>query len=505
MKYKILSLSILMVSASLSAENSKNLILYKDIAQYSEKSSINLKNETILLLNDSALLDTFNVVILDSKGGMINLNSVEIHEVDENNLFKLNKNKEVFVNGKKYILSENGKGFIKLINEEGLMTFIPKDKIKEIAFSNNVDNNYHIVKIGTPKINKEADILFSYSLGNIDWKPKYNIYIGEERLQLDYNVEISNKTLNSFENVNVFFEQENFTRHYTEFNTYNNDGLFNKEYNIVANYDEGTVNKSNKEGGDNSFLDMEALEVDYNAAYIKKRDSINSFSLNKKINIPSNTKVLYPYIDSKVMNYAKKNTLQVDEIMHIGSTYIPSNTIIINNENGIPINNGIARKFSGKKEEPNKLIGEVSLLKSSEKEDVKIVIGNNYGINVKVKSIAMSEKYMIPISMNIIDALSNKREVKEIYLNIKEITIDIKNIGNEKNISFLSDDLISSSDLEKIKSEISKINNKSDSKENAEIKIEKIKKLLSKEIEVNLNKKNINGYKIYRLSMFNTY
>lgn len=197
MKYTLIALSVLF-SSSLLAEN-KNLTFYKDLTHYKESKKVNLNEKVFITLTDTAVLDTFNVA-LKHNNELLEPKSIEIHPKNEENIFKLNKNQIVFINGKKYTLVENGKGFIKVRNENNLVTFIPKHKIDEISFTNDVNSTTHIAQVISYEDYTDVDMSFSYALGEMSWKPKYNIYLkGDGVLNLDYNIEINNETLNSFD------------------------------------------------------------------------------------------------------------------------------------------------------------------------------------------------------------------------------------------------------------------------------------------------------------------
>lgn len=110
MKYTLIALSVLF-SSSLIAEN-KNLTFYKDLTHYKESKKVNLNEKVFITLTDTAVLDTFNVA-LKHNNKLLEPKSIEIHPKNEENIFKLNKNQTVFINGKKYTLVENGKGLLK--------------------------------------------------------------------------------------------------------------------------------------------------------------------------------------------------------------------------------------------------------------------------------------------------------------------------------------------------------------------------------------------------------
>ena len=116
----------------------------------------------------------------------------------EENIFKLNKGKTVYINGTQYTLMENGKGFIKVRNTNNLVTFIPKSKIDIIAFTNDVDATSHIAQIIPDEKHGKVEMSFSYALGEVSWKPKYDMYIKDaDTVQMDYNIEINNEFLSS--------------------------------------------------------------------------------------------------------------------------------------------------------------------------------------------------------------------------------------------------------------------------------------------------------------------
>lgn len=500
MKYSLLFVSMLL-SGNLLAE-AKNLTFYKDLTHYKEMKKVDLNEKVYITLSDTAVLDTFNVSLKHNEE-LLTPKSVEIHPKNEENIFKLNKNKKVFINEKEYTLIQNGKGFIKVRNPEGYVTFIPKHKIEEISFTNDVDSTSHIAQVVPYDNFKNVDMAFSYALGEMSWKPKYDVYLKEKgKLQFDYNIEINNESLNSFEDVQVIFMLEEISRYYDDFTSSKNGGLFDFEQHIIHShyhYREENTRVYDSEGFDQFGFDRDGFNKEgYNASAISRNvvsselyDGKRGFSFSNLVDVPAKSKTLYPFKNALEMNYEKENNLFVDKSMEKESVYVPSSEIEIKNETGITISEGVMRIFSGDKGYDSIVIKEFALQGNKGDEDLKVSLGENFSVKAKVMDVEKNKfKYHIQDSLSIA-MLKNWSSYQSAWkIELDTITFNVTNEANEKSITLNNQMLVKEENLEKVLNILNKVNNESDSKERTEKVIEEIKELTSKEIELNLEKEN---------------
>jgi hypothetical protein len=511
MKYKLLFLSVLLSATTLSAESLKNLTFYKDLTHYKEQQTVNLNEKVYLSLSDTAVLDTFNVS-LKKDGKLLEPKSIEIHPKNEENIFKLNKNQTVYVNEKEYTLIENGKGFIKLKNKNGLVTFIPKHKIEEISFTNDINSSSHIAQVVPYEKHEEVELAFSYALGEMSWKPKYDIYLkNKTHIQLDYNIEINNDTLSSFEDVNVVFMLEEISRYYNDFTSSKNGGLFDFEQHIIHShyyYDKRVKKGFDKNGFNRAGFNAEGYDKDGYNMNGYDRNSVSStlfdgkrgFSFSNIVDVPAKSKTLYPFKNAIEMSYEKTNTVYLSNSAKKKSVYVPTSSIAIKNDTGITMSKGVVRVFSGDKGFDSTVIKEFSLNGNKGNEDLKVSLGDNYSIKVNVldnKEVLKSEYKMSDImdSFN----LKSNRILSGWDFEVKELDLSIINEDGEKELTLSNHKFIKEDKKEELFGMLNILNNKSDSKTEAFENSKKINKLLTNEIKIDLSEKKETTKKVYIL------
>jgi hypothetical protein len=510
MKYKLLFLSVLLSATSVSAESLKNLTFYKDLTHYKEQKTVNLNEKVYLSLSDTAVLDTFNVS-LKKDGELLEPRSIEIHPKNEENIFKLNKNQTVYVNEKEYTLIENGKGFIKLKNQEGLVTFIPKNKIEEISFTNDINSSSHIAKVVPYDKHEEVELAFSYALGEMSWKPKYDIYLkNKDFVQLDYNIEINNETLSSFEDVNVVFMLEEISRYYNDFTSSKNGGLFDFEQHIVHShyyYNQKDMEGSGRVYDETGFDQFGYNKEGFNAVGLSRNvvsstlfDGKRGFSFSNIVDIPAKSKTLYPFKNAIEMSYEKKNTVDLPETSKAKSVYVPTSSIEIKNNTGITLSEGVVRIFSGDKGFDSTVIKEFALNGNKGSEDLEVSLGDNYSIKVNVssnKEIIKSD-YKISDIMDSFD-FNSSRKLSGWELSVKELDLSIINEDNERDLILSNQNFINEDKKEELLGMLALLNKTSDNKTTAFNNQKKLDKLLVKEIKMDLTGKKEVNKKVYVL------
>lgn len=394
-KFKYIAGCILLgiSTSSLAATANKELTFYKDLTHYKENQVIESISNEYIPLSDTAVLDTFNVSLIQD-GKDLGYRTLTIHPKNEENIFKLNKNKIVFINDTEYTLVENGKGFIKVLNDKGMVTFIPKNRIESISFTNDVNATTHIAQIQTESDYKDVDMTFSYALGEMSWKPKYDIYLTtDDKLHLDYNIEINNDSLTSFEDVKLTFMLENITRYYNEFESSNNGGLFDTQ-NIVLQIPNINTHQTvydtdgyDREGYDQYGFNKSgfAKEISFSSKLLSGK---RAFSLANIVDIPAKAKTLFAYKSSLEKEYEKENSfyLNVNRIKE-DDYFVPTAKLTIKNkgDNYVDISNGVLRVFSNAKGRNSEVIKEVFLPKNSGSEDLIVNLDENYAIKIKVE------------------------------------------------------------------------------------------------------------------------
>ena len=499
MKKTILAISLMSImSLGANAETTKKLTFYKDLSQYKESKTVNLEPNKPLLVNltDTAVLDTFNVSLM-KEGKLITPRSVETHPKSEENIFKLNKGETIFINNVKYTLIENGKGFIKVKTENNLITFIPKNKIEIISFTNDVDATSHIVQVKSNSPVQDVDLSYSYVLGEMSWGPKYDLYIKDKNnIELDYNIEIKNETLTSFEDLSVVFMLDDINRIYKEYTTDTNGGLFDYNQYLVILKDGSTTYKRvyDSEGYDQVGYN----KVGYNRSGVSNSNfyQINevlselnngrrSFSFSEKVSIPAKARTLYPYKNALLMPYEKENNIYLTNRVEEGQVFIPQSNLLIENKDEIQLSKGVVRIFNSQKGLNSDVVGEEHLRENKGSEKIKINIGDNYGVKIKVEDVDIVNEGKIIVSKTKNFVRSNVRTVP---YSVSKIKINIDNVGKEKILSFKNNNIILEKDKSKLDSLIGlNIVDEMDILEYQKVN-KKINDLRQKDYEIDLSK-----------------
>lgn len=450
-KILLVSLIALGVLSTSVISSEKEITFYKDLAHYKENKEVNLDEKVYITLTNTAVLDTFNVS-LKKDDKLLTQKSIEIHPKSEENIFKLNKNEIVFINGIEYKLVENGKGFIKVRNKENLITYIPKSNIEVISFTNDVNADSHIAQVIPNNKHGLVDMSYSYALGELSWKPKYDLYIkNKNKVQLDYNIEINNETLSSFEDVKVKFMLETIDRVYSDYISDDNGGIFNSyQYVLMIENQNQNKNENKNEAFDAIGYNRNGYNRDGYSINIVK-DSLENgkrfFEFSNLVNIPAKSKTTYPFKNALEMSYEKTNKIYINSDLKENNVLIPESFLAINNSEKIKLSKGVLRIFSGDKGYDSTVIKEHELDGNKGREDVKFSIGDNYGLTLKV---IKNEKH-INKNLFVTTSILNKKDIKN--YDISKITFEIENESNEDNLLILStNNLLSEKNINKIQS-----------------------------------------------------
>jgi hypothetical protein len=504
MRKTLITLSI-MLSTMVNADQ-KELTLYKDLTHYKEQTDVNFNQKVLISLTDTAVLDTFNVSIKD-KSGLITPNSIQIHPKSEENIFKLNKGKTVFINDEQYTLMENGKGFIKVRNMKNLVTFIPKSKIDIIAFTNDVDATSHIAQIIPNEQQGDVQMSFSYALGEVSWKPKYDMYIKDaDTVQMDYNIEINNASLNTFEDIKVKFMLEDISRHYDQYVSSVNGGIFDYEQYVVMrevdgqfgyktdlvrrNYDE---NGFDQYGYDRHGYDSVGLSKSgFNKVSSVLENGKRAFEFSKLVDVPAKAKTLFPFKNALEMAYEKTNTLYINTSVEKDDMMVPQAELSVENTTGVPLSEGVLRLFSGKKGFESTVIKELSLAGNVDNEDLTINIGDNYGIKAKVlgKTLIKTAKYHISdiskLYAKIVDTHVKNTGWKFDFYKV-ELVIDSTDI--DKTLTIVNSNIVNEFDKAQVLATLNELNNTSDNQVEAQAIYTQIKGSFTERTTVELSGK----------------
>lgn len=527
MRRNVLSMiitSTLLSGVAYAEESDKKLVFYRDLAEYKESVTVEPVNgyDFKLDLIDTAVLSSFNIV-MKKDGEDVLPSSIEIHEKSEENIFKLNKHKKVFVNGTEYTLEENGFGFIKLRNKDGYVTYVPKDKMESISFENDISSTNHIAKINLREEFKEIDLDYSYMIGMLSWKPSYKFYIKDKNtLQLDYFIEVNNKTLNTFEDINMeVVVNDTPTLLNKQYQKSENDGVFGhiKQNNELGGFKR---NAYDFEGYSRAGFDRNGHS--YREPEKRMEENVEVFSLPNKITLSPKSISKHMYMDTKEIEYKKENMLYepsyyglLNMDLEMKTFFKTTSKLIIPNREGVSYQSGIGSLYSKEKLNKDKiLLQEYSIPKGKKNKEFELNLGENNGLDVEAISInRVYSKGGLFIHNNKEDLLEKKSIIEKGYrsdeseypisfsVEVNKIVLKADNKSNEDNLSLLRNEgyFFNFDYIEKVKSILSEYESlptKEKTIEKKESILNKIKKYsLGDKLTFNLkDKKELVYYKL---------
>ena len=281
----------------------------------------------------------------------------------------------------------------------------------------------------------------------------------------------------TLKNTKVEFILDENNRIYNEYEKEENLGIFSYNVHKVnenkdVNYNKLIYDKNgfNQSGFDKSGFDQSGLSEKLNSYNVyeskssKKVLSIENgrrvLKFDQPLNIYQNSKSIYPFYSSENIKYKKENRIFISSFSKKEDVYIPESTLIIENEKGLYFSKGVARIFSGSKQNNPNVINELNINSSKKdyKRDIIINIGENAGLKSKIKDTIKEELASIEIKSSFYPFFKEKEDFK---VTLTKKSISFFNYTNEKNIKIVNSRLIHKKDIENVK----KIINNFDSKE----------------------------------------
>lgn len=393
MTYNKTTLIILLASSPLinAAElnSSKKLFLFSDLSSYQEKINTDIKDEKILELSDSTVLDSFNYQLMKN-GERINLEYLKILPKSEKNIFLINKNENISVNVNNNIktgkLISEGVDFIKIETTNGLTQYIPKIKIDDISFTKNINSENHIVQIKTYDDLENVDLNINYTLGEIKWKPKYVLNLMEDNnAKFDYIIEVDNNTSLDFNNIQLALSTDSINR----INNYFDKGLNEYIFTVFNNSKNDTPIPINYAQDSRMELRMFKAESNINTARDINVMGKESIVFDNPITITSKAKTNLEYNINKSFNYKRKNnyTLFVNKYnpITIKSPKTEIELIRKNNNNSTKLVSGVMSVYSDKDIYQGQLITEVNIPDTDKNQNINFDFGDNNNIKIHSK------------------------------------------------------------------------------------------------------------------------
>lgn len=495
MNKNIISLLVaatILPSYSMAQDSQKKLVFYRTAAEYKETKMISDINDASFNIDliDTAVLDSFNVVI-KKDDNIILPSSIEIHKKSEENILKLNKGNRILINGKSYILESNGNGFIKLRNENGMTTYIPKEKIEEISFEKDISSINHIAKINLRDDVKNIEVDFHYMLGLLSWKPSYKFYIKDKHtLELDYFIEVDNKTLNTFENIKmdvVMGDSPDLINN--SYTSSEQGGVFDYTKNIKLSGDTKLFklngSEYNQKGFSREGFNQNGFYYEsekYSQPTKRIEENLELFSLPNKITLTAKAISKHLYLDNQEIAYERKNEMNLPKNVSINDDdlfYRVQTRLYIPNKENISYKRGIGSLYSKEKSDFNKvLIKEYQVNNENRLSGFNLNLGDNVGLDMELTSTDDIYKASDIFVFHDKDEMIDKKNTIEkgyqsedsIYKTgadfyIKRIEFKAHNRSNEDNLKIQSqyyqnnkEQLIDIKNIEKIKKLISQYN-----------------------------------------------
>jgi hypothetical protein len=425
MNKKILALSFLSISISISSANAetieKKLFLFKDLSSYQEKMKTTIKDSKIIEMPNTTVLGSVNYQLTEN-GKRVYLDNAKIIPKSEKNIFIINEGKKVIINDELTNLVSYGPDFIKTKeNEKSFVKYTPKEKIKSISFEKDIDSKSHILQITPSRVVDDAELSISYSIGELNWNPKYTINMTESEIIMDYIIEIDNKTNKNFKGVNLAISTDSIQRihkdytngiddyMFTVFNKTNNPKpLQNHSYNERAR---GVVMMDTKSANTSSVVSTMGKE---------------SIVFDQKINIDSNSKSLIEYDVNNKFNYNKNNKTKLNinkkEILYNPVAFIE--LLRKDDEDSMKLVPGVISVYSDKDIYKGQLINELNIGRTNRNQNITFNIGENNDITIS--SFLEEEKIYDIFTETPTNSIKNEYSVFNNPIAVKKVKLNIK-------------------------------------------------------------------------------
>lgn len=492
MKKRILHMAITAVSMStvLTMSNvhaneniDKKLFLFKDLSSYQEKIKTDIKDSYIIEMPNTTVLKSINYQLMsDSK--RVFLDNAKIIPKSEKNIFIINQGKLVQINDKPATtLISYGPDFIKTKNQDNKHAFVrytPKEKINSMTFQRDIDSQSHILEIKPNKDIEDAEINVSYSVGKLNWQPKYILNVTDDNVNLDYIIEIDNQTNKNFNDVNLAISTDSIQRIYKDYTNGIEDYIFTVFNTVVQPTPPieayGRYNKME--------MAMSMDSMSEKSSRVVSKMGKESIVFDQKVNIDSNSKSLIEYDVDNKFEYNKNNkiSLMATKKEIINNPVYSIEVIRKNDIDSMKLVPGVISVYADKDIYNGQLLNEIRVGKVNKNQNINLNMGENNDIKVISKLNSESEiiiyterlsnKNNSDININVhstneraaikrdYDVYGNKIVLKEISMKINSKNVKsnedltIESYGNsffveEKDVNYVKSELMELSKLSK--------------------------------------------------------
>lgn len=426
MNKNILALSVLALSiSSANAETiEKKLFLFKDLSSYQEKIQTNIDDSKIIEMPNTTVLKSVNYQLTEN-GKRVHLDNAKIIPKSEKNIYIINEGKNVIINDELTNLVSYGPDFVKTkANEKSFVKYTPKEKIKSISFEKDIDSQSHILQITPSRAVDDAELNISYSIGELNWSPKYTFNMTESEIIMDYIIEIDNKTNKDFKGVNLAISTDSIQRIHKDYTNGIDDYIFtvfnqiNKNPQPYMERTEGVM-----------MMSMQMDTASRKTSRVVSTMGKESIVFDQKINIDSKSKSLIEYDVDNHFNYNKNNKTQLN-INKEERFYNPVTFIEVlrkNDEDSMKLVPGVISIYSDKDIYKGQLINEVNIGRTNKNQNVKFNIGENNDITIS--SILEEEKKYNIFTENAVNSRNSIQNEYNIFNNsvsVKKIKLNVK-------------------------------------------------------------------------------
>lgn len=403
MKTIYVSVFASIISANSMAMKNKDtkLFLFKDLAGYQAVERVDLDNN-ILQLPNTSVLESFKIQVYKD-GKRIPLKMTKIMKKSDENIFHINKGKKVKINnGATETLVSNGGDFVKTSpspwGSNGFTKYTSKSKIESIEFEMDINVSNHIAQLVPFSPVANAEIQYSYALGDISWQAKYNLHLlPNNKAKFDYFIEIDNGTQQTFEDVSLRISTESIQRVFNDFDKGNKQFIFSHENTVINNpvtYSKQNFNESARVPMQSKMMMADTrYESSTQTQLVMGKESI---VFNNPITIPSQTKVSLDYDIDNEFEYTKQNTFNLqyqNKTAKDSIIYNPSLKVTVKRDKAPDSMNtsaGVVSVYAGEYLSKAQLLKEQHIGKMDKDNDFKITLFDNNSI--KIRSKAISEK-----------------------------------------------------------------------------------------------------------------
>ena len=272
---------------------------------------------------------------------------------------------------------------------------------------------------------------------------------------------------------------EDISRHYNQYVSSVNGGIFDYEHYVVMREVEGQFGYQtdyvrrvyDKSGFDQYGYDSDGYDrVGLSKSGFNKVSSVlengkRAFEFSKLVDVPAKAKTTFPFKNALEMSYEKTNTLYINTSVEKDNMLVPEAELAVKNTTGVPLSEGVLRLFSGKKGFESTVIKELSLAGNVDDEDLTINIGDNYGIKVKVLSktkIQTAKYHVSDISKLYAKLVDTHVKHTGWKFDFYKIELAIDSTDSDKTLTIVNSNMVSEKHKEQILSTLRKLDNTSE-------------------------------------------